>query len=45
MDALFDRITDYGFNHKAHKDHRGLAKVNAIPDNPKKPLVRALCPL
>jgi len=23
----FDRITDYGFNHKAHKDHRGLAKV------------------
>ena len=31
----FDRITDYGFNHKAHKDHKGLAKVNAIPDNPK----------
>jgi len=23
------------FNHKAHKDHKGLAKVNAIPDNPK----------
>ena len=44
MDALFDRITDYGFNHKAHKDHRGLAKVNTVPDSPKN-LLYGLCVL
>jgi len=26
------QITD--FNHKEHEDHRGLAKVNQVPDNP-----------
>jgi len=28
------RITDY--NHKDHEAHKGLAKVNQVPDNPKK---------
>ena len=40
----FDRIIDYGFNHKAHKDHRGLAKVNTVPDN-RKNLLCGLCAL
>jgi len=36
------KITD--FNHKEHKDHKGLAKVNAVPDNPKKTFCAGFVP-